>query len=112
MIDSPERVIHQVIDSSLNEVKTNRKKFKCINKADLEIWGDYNSKSAQQIAIKFKMCEGYDYCEKKEDIREWLRGKYILLLYNQIRFQTEEYFEEAAVKEAVLQYVPISSQTR
>lgn len=48
----------------------------------MEIWGDYNSAKAQQIAISFKMCEGLPNCESKETIREWLRGKYIVLIYN------------------------------
>ena len=49
------------------------------------IWGDYNSKKAQQISIKFKMCEG-DGCESEDNIKEWLKGKFIVLLYNQIVF--------------------------
>lgn len=61
---------------------TYKKKFKCIDRDELTIWGDYNSAAAQQLAIKFKFCEGHDYCETPEKIREWLRGKYILLLYN------------------------------
>ena len=65
-----------------NEILTYRKKFKCINRKDLSIWGDYNSAKAQQIAIKFKMCEGRPDCESVEATREWLRGKFIILLYN------------------------------
>ena len=61
---------------------TFRKKFKCIKKEDLVTWGDYNSASAQQIAIKFKMCVNKTICESEENIREWIKGKYILLLYN------------------------------
>ena len=41
-----------------NEVSTWKKKFKCINKEDLVIYGDYNSYRAQQINVTFKMCEG------------------------------------------------------
>ena len=59
-----------------------RKKFKCFDKDSVEIWGDYNSYKTQQLAIKFKMCEGKPICEDKEDIIEWLKGKYILILYN------------------------------
>ena len=73
-----------------------RKKFKCVPNKDLNIWGDYNSKKAQQLAYKFKFCQEKDdegnivlgrdgnpkKCESEEDIRTYLRGKYILLLYN------------------------------
>ena len=45
------------------------------------IWGNYNSVKAQQIAIKFKMCTG-DGCDSEEEIRNWLKKKYIYILYN------------------------------
>ena len=75
----------------------------------MKVWGDYNSAKAQQLAIKFKMCEGRADCESEASTREWLRGKYILLLYNQIRFDTNNYFYESAVSESSLAYIPISS---
>ena len=57
------------------------------------------------------MCEG-DGCETEEKIREWLAGKYIILLYNQIRFNSNEYFYSSAIKESRIAYIPISSQVR
>ena len=75
-------IIYPIFETSLNEVQTYRKKFKCINREDLVIWGDYNSQKAQQIAVKFKMCEGKDVCESKEKIKEWLARKFIVILYN------------------------------
>ena len=59
-----------------------RNKFRCLKENDMQIWGSYDSEKAQQLAISFKMCEGADYCESEENIREWLRHKYIVLLYN------------------------------
>lgn len=79
---SPETLIYPIFEQSKNEVMTFKKKFKCIPKEDLVAWGDYNSASAQQIAFKFKMCVNKTICESEENIREWLKGKYILLLYN------------------------------
>ena len=64
------------------EIQTYSAKFKCIAKEDMKIWGDYNSERAMQLAVKFHMCEGHDYCRDKEDILKWLSGKYIVLLYN------------------------------
>ena len=55
------------------------------------------------------MCKNKTICESEENIRQWLRGKYILLLYNQVRFDSEAYFYESAVKESRLAYIPISS---
>ena len=37
------------------------------------------------------MCEG-EGCESEEKIREWLKLKYIVIVYNQVRFDSEQYF--------------------
>lgn len=39
-------LIYDVRESSMWEVTTYRKKFKCIDPEDLVIWGDYNSAAA------------------------------------------------------------------
>ena len=56
------------------------------------------------------MCQGHEECKTEEEIRKWLKRKYILLLYNQIRFETEGYFDEAAKKESRVLYFPINTQ--
>ena len=58
------------------------------------------------------MCEGHDYCRKREEIIEWIQGKYIVLLFNQVRFEQEEFGAETFVQEARIKYIPISSQVR
>ena len=65
----------------MGELLTYRDKFRCIDADDLQIWGDYNSAKAQQLAIRFKMCQG-EGCESEENIREWLKRKYIVIVYN------------------------------
>ena len=68
------------------EVNTYKKKFKCVNSDDLNVWGDYNSAKAQQVTVRFNMCENKPICKTKDEIIDWLSGKYIVILYNQIRF--------------------------
>ena len=53
----------------LNELQTYKKKLKCFDPSQMEIWGDYNSAKAQQLAIRFKMCEGHNYCADKDEIK-------------------------------------------
>jgi len=57
------------------------------------------------------MCEGgaAKGCKTDDEIRNWLRKKYVLLTYNQVRFGTEDFFEEARQPESRNVYVPISS---
>ena len=58
------------------------------------------------------MCEGESYCESHEDIKKWLQRKFIVLLYNQIRFDTVNFLDNAKIKESRIVYIPISSQVR
>ena len=73
---------YPIFSTSYNEVNTWKKKFRCVKKDDLEIWGDYNSAKAQQLAVKFKFCKDRDDCHSEEETRNWLRRKYIVLIYN------------------------------
>ena len=65
-----------------------------------------------QIAVNFRMCEGKSICKTESEIRDWLSGKYIVLLFNSVRFMTDEFGSDSIVKEARILYIPISSQIR
>jgi len=55
------------------------------------------------------MCEGHDYCESEENIRNWLKNKYILLLYNQITFGLDQFDENVTLEQSKLIWIPFSS---
>ena len=46
-VRSPDTLIYPITPNSIPEVQTYKKKFKCLNKEDMVIWGDYNSHYAQ-----------------------------------------------------------------
>ena len=46
------------------------------------------------------MCTGETYCEKREDILKWLSGKYVMLVYNSINFDSEKFYEESRREES------------
>ena len=94
------------------ELEHYQKKFKCPNSDQVQIWGDYNSLYAQQLTVSFKMCEGHDYCESRENIIAWLRRKFILLVYNEIRFELDGYGNDVSVQASKLVYLPVSTQAR
>ena len=85
--------------------------MKCVDQEALSIWGDYNSAKAQEFVFKFKMCKG-EGCESPEKIREWLMGKYIMLVYNSRSFAAEGFGEDTVISNSLLKYIAISSQTR
>ena len=78
----------------------------------MELQGDYNSNKAQVLKLVFEKCnnetiEGNVTCASDEEITVWLRRKFIIVLQNQVRFQTFEYNENRIVNESKLFYYPI-----
>ena len=110
--------IYPIFESQKKEIELWKKKFKCIPREDLIVWGDYNSVKAQQIAINFEMCDNTKErfagvaCETKEAIQEWLRRKFIVVVFNQIRFDPKGFLDNATIPEARVNFIPISSQVR
>ena len=41
-----------------------------------------------------------------------MNGLYIVLLYNEVRFQVDEFFERSTVRESRLEFMPISTQVK
>jgi len=44
------------------------------------------------------MCEGHDYCESEENIRNWLKRKFVVLLYNEIIFGLDQFGANVTVE--------------
>ena len=58
-----------------------KKKFRCTDE-DISVIGDYNSDKARQFVIQFEKCdnETRPTCKSEDDIRDFLKEKYILIL--------------------------------
>ena len=80
----------------------------------MEVYGRYGVPFGKIINVDIWQCEESEevQCKTEEEIKKWLSGKYIILLYNQIVFDQENYFSDARKKEARIEYIPISSQVR
>ena len=76
----------------------------------MHIHGDYSSYKARLINLQFVRCEGHDYCRSPEEIALWLQDKFILLLFNQIRFDSFQYAYDSIVKSSDLIWLPMSTQ--
>ena len=62
------------------------KKFKCVDDTDYVVWGNYNTGHANTFVIGFTLCEGFDYCHDHKTTMEWLDDKYIVLMFQESRF--------------------------
>ena len=58
------------------------------------------------------MCEGHDYCESEENIIKWLKRKFVMLVFNEIRFELDGFGQNVSHKASKLIYLPINSQVR
>ena len=87
------------------------KKFICVSRADLVIYGDFNQDEARQFNVQLIRCKGGvdKGCESEDKITEFFRNKWILLYHNQIRFNTFKYGEESIVPEAQLKWLSINT---
>lgn len=64
------------------------------------------------MAVSFKMCRGHEYCKSEREIRNWLKNKFIVLLYNQLSFTRERHFADTLEASSVIRYLKVSSQER
>ena len=61
----------------------------CIDKEHLELYGDFSSEEARLIDLQLVRCHDQDYCKSEEEIMQWMKNKWLLLLSNRIRFDPE-----------------------
>ena len=78
----------------------------------ISLWGDFNTEKGSNLMIAFEMCEGRADCKTEAEIREWLKMKFIVLLYNQVSFNPEGYDEESVNRDSRFAYITISSKIR
>ena len=53
---------------------------------------------------------GETFCKTEEEIDDFMRGKYLLLLNNQIRFDAQEYNEDSIKMESRIRWITLSTK--
>jgi len=86
------------------------KKFVCIDQEDMRINGDYSTSKARLMNFQLVKCHGHDYCKSDEEIKAYLRNKFVVMLSNQIRFESRNVGGESVVKESNLDWIPVNEQ--
>ena len=54
----------------------------CVNDEDLFLYGDFNSPKASLFNIQFKKCKDRPDCKTEDELRTFLKNKWILFIYN------------------------------
>ena len=73
----------------MNQVKFYHKKFLCVDKEEMKIYGDFSTAEARLIDLQLVKCHGEDYCKSDDEINQFMRDKWLVLLYNRIRFDPD-----------------------
>ena len=55
-------------------------------------------------------CHDRPDCKKDEEITKFLKNKFLLLIFNQVRFDSRYFGEEAIIPESKINWVPVNTQ--
>ena len=99
-----------IYKASVLEVEFYHRKFQCVDKAEMFLRGDYNSNTANQFNVQLQRCHDRPDCKSEAEIDAYLKNKYLIILYNQIRFDSRYYGQDSIVPESRLHWVQVSSQ--
>ena len=61
-------------------------KFLCLDENNLFLRGNFDTNKTSNIRIKLNRCTGKEYCKSEKEINDFIRGKYLMVYLNQIRF--------------------------
>ena len=86
------------------------KKFLCINKEDMRIYGDFDSNAARLMQIQLVKCTGHSYCKSPSEITNFLKEKWMLFLYNEKNFDQSYYNEASLRKMSKLSWISVNTQ--
>ena len=64
------------------DVARYKKKFRCLRKEDLKIYGTYDTAKTRLINVYLAQCENEEYCRSPEEIKDFFANKFLLLLNN------------------------------
>ena len=90
-------------------MSTYQRKFRCIDPEEMYLYGDYNSEKARLIQLQLEICHDKPICKPRDEIIEFARGKYLVLLYNQINFDSNRYREHSIQPESNTVWIPVNT---
>ena len=86
-----------------------QKKFVCPDLDSLKLFGDFDSEKGSQIRFEIEKCHDRPDCKSPEEITEYMQGKYLIVLNNEIVFNRDEFNEWSVQEQAKLTWLTINS---
>ena len=103
-LDEGDKKFFDTKPEHIDWIELYQKKFLCFEREALRARGDFHSKSARTLQFQLKRCvnstDSDIVCKSNEEITEFMKGKYMLLMSNQIRFEPKVFGEESIVAES------------
>ena len=89
------------------------KKLQCTD-VPLDVSGNFNSNSIRHLQIHLVKCDSSirGDCKSDEEITEWLRRKFIIVMTNNERFDSTVYTDDRVVRESLFYWHPVKSTLR
>ena len=79
----------------------------------MAIYGNFQAEKARLLGVQLVKCTNRPgYCKTEEEILDYFRGKYLILLYNEIRFDQKFYGDESIKARSHMAWLPINTQVR
>ena len=80
----------------------------------IDLFGNFDSDASQNLMVAFVTCEPSETqtCKTQDEIEQWLKFKYIVVLENEKRFITHKFDEERIEQSSNLKWFPISQRNR
>lgn len=104
-------MFYDVTPGLASQIVPNINNMKCINET-LSFYGNINSNNGQAAYINFIPCYGNNsakMCESPESIAKWMRGKFLMLLYNKVSFVEDGFKERTLSRSTANFYMPFDS---
>ena len=93
----------------VDEVIKFKSEFWCLkDPTKLSISGSVDNDHARVIEIDFNRCTGHSDCKSESEINSYLRSGHIALLYNEIKFESHNFADEAVIADSHLHWVSMS----
>ena len=78
------------------------------------IRGNFDSGTARLISIRLNRCVETESlkCKSEDEITQYFKNKFIFFIYNERRFDSNQFLYDSIVSKAHMKWIPVNTQVR
>lgn len=106
---NPDSKFESVPQTKIEDFKLLIGSLRCIDE-DVELYGSFNSLHASTLQFSFSQCNPAvrKTCKSKEQVKEWLKGKFMLFAHNNYTFKPKFFGDETFEKRVTIDWQRIN----